>query len=339
MPSGGPMNPPSIPKVSMAGDEEGSASVEKKKEVEGKWCRKKRPSQTLLSPFTDPVRKKRTMSVSDATATLPSFDPSKPLPIKDVKEVIEFCTAWKNDIRIGFFTFEIQYSCYSSIAEVQWESCSIGADFFYKLIDDTKWISSRHLDMATFLIRKRQLSHPLVFETHWTMADYCLEVNMLPCYIHYFQLSFCNIPSFQCLQQFLEPVKSTAKKRGSKKAATSNTINLLPSKLNNIHHYVRGTWQHGYGQAWTKVRKVYFLYNLEGSHWVTIEIDFVRHTATVYDSYVGFTKTSKLARVLYNMQFYEASEVEEVKQQGLKMSRFTPFLVCSIGDVPLQRDG
>ncbi|KAI5355891.1 hypothetical protein L3X38_008786 [Prunus dulcis] len=29
MPSGGPMNPPSMPKVSMAGDEEGSLSVEK----------------------------------------------------------------------------------------------------------------------------------------------------------------------------------------------------------------------------------------------------------------------------------------------------------------------
>ncbi|BBH02199.1 hypothetical protein Prudu_012697 [Prunus dulcis] len=49
------------------------------------YPKKKRPSQTLLSPFTDPLRKKRTMSVSDATATSPSFDPSKPLPIKDVK--------------------------------------------------------------------------------------------------------------------------------------------------------------------------------------------------------------------------------------------------------------
>ncbi|KAI5334890.1 hypothetical protein L3X38_025023 [Prunus dulcis] len=38
MPSGGLMNPPSMPKVSMVGDEEGSLSVEKK-EVEGKGCR------------------------------------------------------------------------------------------------------------------------------------------------------------------------------------------------------------------------------------------------------------------------------------------------------------
>ncbi|BBN68561.1 TCP-1/cpn60 chaperonin family protein [Prunus dulcis] len=169
----------------------------------------------------------------------------------------------------------------------QLESCSVGADLFYKLINDTDWISSRHLDMATFLIQKRQLSHPL---------------------------------------QFLEPVKGTAKKRGSKKAAASNIIDLPPSKLNNIHHYVHG------------------------SYWVAIELDFVRHTATVYDSYVAFTKTLKLvtllhpisdtlARVLYNMHFYEDSEVEEVKQKGLKMSRFTPFSVCSIANVPQQRDG
>ncbi|XP_020418031.1 uncharacterized protein LOC109948738 [Prunus persica] len=157
MPSGGPMNPPSLPTVSMAGDEEGSLSVEKK-EVEGKGCRQKRPVQTLLSPFTDPLRKKRTMSVSTAIATPPCFDPTKPVPIEDVKAIIEFCTAWKNDIS----------------AEVQLESFSVGADFFYKLIDDTEWVSSRHLDMATFLIRKRQLSHPLVFGIDWTTADYCL---------------------------------------------------------------------------------------------------------------------------------------------------------------------
>ncbi|KAI5339358.1 hypothetical protein L3X38_018630 [Prunus dulcis] len=209
MPSGGPMNAPSIPKVCMAGDEEASASVEKKEE-EGKGCRKKRPAQTLLSPFTDHLRKKRTMTMSDATATPPSFDPSKPLPIEDVKAVIGFCTAWRNDIRLGFFTFEIQSSCYSM------RRCSWNHDFFYKLIDDTEWISSR---------------------------------------------------------QFLEPVKGTAKKDGSKKAAASNTIDLPPSKLNNVHHYVRD------------------------------------------------------------------SEVEEVKQNGLKMSRFTPFSVCNITDVPQRRDG
>ncbi|KAI5323891.1 hypothetical protein L3X38_032964 [Prunus dulcis] len=131
------------------------------------------------------------------------------------------------------------------------------------------------------------------------------------------------MPSFQCLQQFLEPVKGPAKKRGSKKAASSNIVDLPPSNLNNIHHYVRG------------------------SHWVAIEIDFVRHTATVYDSYIAFTFTSKLvkylhpisdtlARVLYEMHFYDAFEVEEVKQKGMKMSTFTPFTVCSIGDVPQQ---
>ncbi|KAI5317361.1 hypothetical protein L3X38_037068 [Prunus dulcis] len=120
MPSRGSMNPLSLPTVTMAGDEEGSSSVEKK-EVEGKGCRQKRPAQTLLSPFTDPLRKKRTMSVSAATATPPCFDPSKSLPIEDVKAVIEFCTAWKSDIR---------------------------------LVDETEWISSRHLDMATFLSGK-----------------------------------------------------------------------------------------------------------------------------------------------------------------------------------------
>ncbi|CAL2263142.1 unnamed protein product [Prunus armeniaca] len=249
------------------------------------------------------------MSVSDATATPPCFDPSKPLPIEDVKAVIDFCTAWKNDISV----------------QVQLEAFSVGADFFYKLIDETAWISSRHLEMATFLIRKRQLSHPLLFGTDWTTADYAL-------------------------QQFLEPLKATGKTRGSKKAAASNTSDLPANELKNVHHFVHGTWQHGYAQAWKKVRRVYFPYNLRESHWVAIEIDFVRHTATVYDSYVDYTKSSKLvtllqpvsdtlARVLYNMKFYEDSEVEEVKQKGLQMSRFTPFSVCIIGGVPQQRDG
>ncbi|VVA37613.1 PREDICTED: LOC109948410, partial [Prunus dulcis] len=60
-------------------------------------------------------------------------------------------------------------------AEVQLESFSVGADFFYRLVDETEWMSSRHLDMATFLIRKRQLSHPLVLGTDWTTADCCLQ--------------------------------------------------------------------------------------------------------------------------------------------------------------------
>lgn len=152
------------------------------------------------------------------------------------------------------------------------------------------------------------------------------------------------------MQQFLELVKRPTKKRGLNKAAASNTVDLPLSNLNNTHHYVHGTWQHVYGQAWTKVHKVYFPYNLQGSHWVAIEIDFVRHTATVYDSYIAFTSTSKLvkylhsisdtlARVLYDMHFYDAFEVEQVKQRGMKMSTFKPFTVCNIGDVPQQRDG
>ena len=114
MPSGGLMNPPSLPTVTMAGDEEGSSSVEKK-EVEGKGCRQKRPAQTLLSPFTDPLRKKRTMTVSAATATPPCFDPSKSLPIEDVKAVLQFCSASKSDIRLRFLTFQFQYSSYSTM--------------------------------------------------------------------------------------------------------------------------------------------------------------------------------------------------------------------------------
>ncbi|CAL2266189.1 unnamed protein product [Prunus armeniaca] len=58
---------------------------------------------------------------------------------------------------------------------MQLEPCSIGPEFFYKLLDDTEWISLRRLDMATFLIWKRQLCHPLVFETDWTTTDYCLQ--------------------------------------------------------------------------------------------------------------------------------------------------------------------
>ncbi|BBG96719.1 DNA glycosylase superfamily protein, partial [Prunus dulcis] len=126
MPSGGLMNPPSVPTVTMVGDEEGSLSVEKK-EVEGKGCRQKRPAQTLLSPFTDPLRKKRTMTVSAATATPPCFDPSKSLPIEDVKAIIQLCSAWKSNIS----------------AEVQLKSFSMGADFFYRLVDETEWMSSR----------------------------------------------------------------------------------------------------------------------------------------------------------------------------------------------------
>ncbi|KAI5337868.1 hypothetical protein L3X38_017139 [Prunus dulcis] len=271
MPSGGPMNPPSIRKVCMAGDEEASVSVEKKGD-EGKGCRKKSPTQKLLSQFTDPLRKKRTMTVSDATATPPSFEPSKPLPIEDVKAVIR------------------------------------GGNFGYDPIHDSK--PAREISEFNPHDKKTALGHGNL--SHPEKAT----------------LSSVGIWNSLANGRFLlvEPVKGTAKKRGSKKAAASNIIDLPPSKLNNIHHYVHG------------------------SYWVAIELDFVRHTATVYDSYVAFTKTLKLvtllhpisdtlARVLYNMHFYEDSEVEEVKQKGLKMSRFTPFSVCSIANVPQQRDG
>ncbi|BBG93953.1 DNA glycosylase superfamily protein [Prunus dulcis] len=276
MPSGGLMNPPSLPTVTMAGDEEGSSSVEKK-EVEGKGCRQKRPAQTLLSPFTDPLRKKRTMTVSAATATPPCFDPSKSLPIEDVKAVLQFCSAWKSDI--STWTWQPFLSAKGNYL-IRW-----------------------------FLERTGQR-----------------------------QIVACRA------------VQTDGRKRGSKKAAGSNTVDLPASKVKNLHHFVRGTWQHGYAQAWTKVRKVYFPYNLKGSHWVAIELDFVRHTATVYDSYIDYTKRSKLvtllhpisdtlARVLFDMHFYDDSEVEEVKQKGLTMSMYTPFSVCSIADVPQQRDG
>ncbi|CAL2266317.1 unnamed protein product [Prunus armeniaca] len=109
--------------------------------------------------------------------------------------------------------------------------------------------------------------------------------------------------------QFLEPVKGPTKKRGLKKAAASNTVDLPLSNLNNTHHYVQGTWQHEYGQAWTKL---------------------VKYLHSISDT---------LARVLYDMHFYDTSEVEEVKQKGMKMSMFMPFTICNIGDVPQQRDG
>ncbi|CAL2238185.1 unnamed protein product [Prunus armeniaca] len=37
-----------------------------------------------------------------------------------------------------------------------------------------------HLDMAMFLIRKRQLSHPQVFGTEWTTAEFCLQQFLPP---------------------------------------------------------------------------------------------------------------------------------------------------------------
>ncbi|KAL6291980.1 hypothetical protein ACE6H2_000122 [Prunus campanulata] len=39
------------------------------------------------------------------------------------------------------------------------------------------------------------------------------------------------------------------------------------------------------------------------------------------------------------MRFYDAFEVEKVKQKEMKMSNFLPFTICSIVDVPRQSDG
>ncbi|CAL2239060.1 unnamed protein product [Prunus armeniaca] len=79
----GQMNPPIITNVTVAGDEaikKGSATVEKQ-DMEGKWGRTKWPTTTLLSPFTDPLRKKRMITISDVDATPPCFDPTNPCPL------------------------------------------------------------------------------------------------------------------------------------------------------------------------------------------------------------------------------------------------------------------
>ncbi|KAL6289341.1 hypothetical protein ACE6H2_006851 [Prunus campanulata] len=46
-----------------------------------------------------------------------------------------------------------------------------------------------------------------------------------------------------------------------------------------------------------------------------------------------------LAQVLYDMRFYEVSEVEAVKKKGIDMSKFNPFTICRFSDVPQQTDG
>lgn len=56
----------------------------------------------LLSPFIGPMRKKRKLPVSKGTGTPTAFNPTKPVPIEDVKAVIDFCTTWKSNIRLGF---------------------------------------------------------------------------------------------------------------------------------------------------------------------------------------------------------------------------------------------
>ncbi|KAI5316692.1 hypothetical protein L3X38_036399 [Prunus dulcis] len=263
------VRPPMKCNITLVGDEgdnEATATVQKPA-GQGKGCRRKRAATPLLSPFTDPSRKKRKVTDFHAQTPQPRFDPTKPVAMDDVKAIIQLCRARKTDIS----------------AELELEPFEVGADFFYKLLDETAWMSSRHLDMAMFLIRKRQLSHPQLFGREWTTAEFCLQ-------------------------------------------------------------------QHGYAQAWTKVRKVYLPYNVRQSHWVEVEVDFVRHTVTVYDSYSDFTSNSMLvrcmepithtlAKVLHEMRFYEKSEVEAVKRKGTDMSNFNPFTICRISDVPQQTDG
>ncbi|CAL8134655.1 unnamed protein product [Prunus armeniaca] len=58
------------------GNKKATATVQKQ-DAGGKGCRLKRPATTLLSPFTDPYRKKRTLTDLDASAPEACFDPTK----------------------------------------------------------------------------------------------------------------------------------------------------------------------------------------------------------------------------------------------------------------------
>ncbi|BBN67506.1 hypothetical protein Prudu_748S000100, partial [Prunus dulcis] len=160
------VRPPMKCNISLVGDEgdnEATATV-RKPDAEGKGCRLKRAATPLLSPFTDPSRKKRKVTDLHAQTPQPRFDPTKPVAMDDVKAIIQLCRAWKTDIS----------------AELELEPFEVGADFFYKLLDETAWMSSRHLDMAMFLIRKRQLSHPQLFGREWTTAEFCLQPFAMP---------------------------------------------------------------------------------------------------------------------------------------------------------------
>ncbi|KAI5350943.1 hypothetical protein L3X38_003834 [Prunus dulcis] len=163
------VRPPMKCNISLVGDEgdhEATATV-RKPDAEGKGCRLKRAATPLLSPFTDPSRKKRKVTDLHAQTPQPCFDPTKPVAMDDLKAIIQVCRAWKTDIS----------------AELELEPFEVGADFFYKLLDETAWMSSRHLDMAMFLIRKRQLSHPQLFGREWTTAEFCLQVLLYPYYV------------------------------------------------------------------------------------------------------------------------------------------------------------
>ncbi|BBH07308.1 DNA glycosylase superfamily protein, partial [Prunus dulcis] len=247
----------------------------KKTEIEGVGCKVRPPMKCNITLVGDEGDNEAT-----ATTPQPRFDPTKPVAMDDVKAIIQLCRAWKTDIS----------------AELELEPFE-------------------HLDMAMFLIRKRQLSHPQLFGREWTTAEFCLQWET-----------------------------------SHEETICCKTVDPPPNYLKNVHHFVNGSWQHGYAQAWTKVRKVYLPYNVRQSHWVAVEVDFVRHTVTVYDSYSDFTSNSMLvrfmepithtlAKVLHEMRFYEKSEVEAVKRKGTDMSNFNPFTICRISDVPQQTDG
>lgn len=101
----------SINLVGDEGDKEANATVQKP-DAEGKGCRLKRRAKTLLSPFTDPSRKKRPTTGFHAQTPEARFDPTQPVAMDDVKAMIQVCKAWKSDIRLGIVTWQNQYTCF-----------------------------------------------------------------------------------------------------------------------------------------------------------------------------------------------------------------------------------
>ncbi|CAL2238183.1 unnamed protein product [Prunus armeniaca] len=91
-------------KLTVASDEGNkkvTATVQKQ-DAGGKGCRVQQPTTTLLSPFTDPYRKKRTLTDLDAPIPEARFDPRKLMAMDDVNAVIQVCRAWQSDIKLGF---------------------------------------------------------------------------------------------------------------------------------------------------------------------------------------------------------------------------------------------
>lgn len=108
------VRPPMKCNISLVGDEgdnEATATV-RKPDAEGKGCRLKRAATPLLSPFTDPSRKKRKVTDLHAQTPQPRFDPTKPVAMDDVKAIIQLCRAWKTDIRLGFVSWQNHFTCF-----------------------------------------------------------------------------------------------------------------------------------------------------------------------------------------------------------------------------------